>query len=65
MKKIFYIMTGFAFMLGFGSCKKYLDINANPNSATTSTPELMLSGSLVATANVVNSYNSMGAQLVG
>ncbi len=65
MKKLLYIITGLAFAFGFGSCKKYLDINANPNSATTSTPELMLSGSLVATANVVNTYNSMGAQLVG
>jgi hypothetical protein len=66
MKKIFYIsVLSVALMFGFSSCKKYLDINANPNSATTSTPELMLSQSLTATANVVNSYNTMGAQLVG
>jgi len=47
------------------SCKKYLDINQNPNSATTSTPELVLPQALTATANVVSTYNSMGAQLGG
>lgn len=66
MKKIFYISVfGIALMFGFSSCKKYLDINANPNSATTSTPELMLAQALTSTANVANSFNSMGAQLGG
>ncbi len=66
MKKIFYIaVCGIAFTMGLASCQKYLDINDNPNSATSSTPELMLSQALTATANVVNNYNTMGAQLVG
>jgi hypothetical protein len=65
MKKIFYISVVVVLMFGFSSCKKYLDINANPNSATTSTPELMLAQALTSTANVANSYNSMGAQLGG
>jgi hypothetical protein len=44
------------------SCKKYLDINTNPNSATSATPELILPQALVYTASVTNSYNSYGAQ---
>lgn len=66
MKKIIKI-GGLGLLLVFGltSCKKYLDINDNPNSATSSTPELMLPQALTATANVVSSYNSMGAQLGG
>lgn len=49
----------------FGSCKKYLDINDNPNNATESTPELILPQALTGTAGNINGFNSMGAQLVG
>ncbi len=66
MKRIINIgIWGIVLIVGFTSCKKYLDINKNPNSATTSTPELVLSQALTATANVVSTYNSMGAQLGG
>jgi len=66
MKKIFKIGSmGLMLVFCLTSCKKYLDVNKNPNSATTSTPELMLPQALTATANVVNTYNSMGAQLGG
>ena len=47
------------------SCKKQLDINTDPNNATASTPQLILPQALTATANTLNNYNSMGAQLVG
>lgn len=49
------------------SCKKYLDINANPNSATSesATPALLLPAALTATASNLNGFNSYGAQLVG
>lgn len=49
------------------SCKKYLDINKNPNSAGTETisPNLLLPQAQTATANIVNGYNTMGAQLGG
>jgi hypothetical protein len=47
------------------SCKKYFDINTNPNSATSATPELILPQALTATASNVNGYNSYGSQLVG
>ncbi len=47
------------------SCKKYLGINTNPNSATAATPELVLPQATTATASISNSYNSYGSQLVG
>ena len=47
------------------SCKKYLDINTNPNAATAATPELILPQALTATANVENSYNTYGMQVGG
>jgi len=65
MKKLHIGILSAIVLMGLASCKKYLDINTNPNSATTSTPELVLSQALTGTANVVNGYNSMGAQLVG
>ena len=40
------------------SCKKYLDINANPNSATSATPELILPQALVNTASAISGYNN-------
>jgi hypothetical protein len=66
MKNILYLtVLGIVTIFGLGSCKKYLDVNSNPNSATTSTPELILPQALTSTANVVNSYNTMGAELGG
>jgi len=47
------------------SCKKYLNINTNPNQATSATPELILPQALTATASTLNVYNTYGAQLVG
>lgn len=47
------------------SCKKYLDINANPNQATSATPALILPQALTATASNLNGFNTYGAQLVG
>ena len=47
------------------SCKKYLDVNTNPNQPTSSTPELVLPQAMVYTAAVVNTYNTYGAQLGG
>ncbi|MBE9586489.1 SusD/RagB family nutrient-binding outer membrane lipoprotein [Mucilaginibacter sp. JRF] len=58
MKKILtYFIIG-AVALGATSCKKYLDINDNPNSPTESTPQLVLPGAIVGTAGLVNTYNS-------
>ena len=67
MKKISAILFTGLIVLGTTSCKKYLDINRNPNSAGAEnvSPKLILPQALTATANVVNGYNTMGAQLGG
>lgn len=64
MKKV--LIIAFIGVAAFGtSCKKYFDINENPNKATTATPELILPNALVATASNVNGFNTYGSQLVG
>lgn len=67
MKKLLtYLFIG---SIVFGtSCKKYLDVNTNPNQATTATPptpQLILPQALTTTAINMNGFNSYGAQLVG
>jgi hypothetical protein len=58
MKKILiYLMLG-SFALGTSSCKKFLDINENPNSPTAATPNLILPQAIVGSAAISNSYNS-------
>lgn len=47
------------------SCKKYFDVNTNPNNATTATPELILPQAITASAGNTNAFNTYGAQLVG
>jgi len=64
MKKKLLIYLG-AVIVFSASCKKFLDINKNPNRVTDNTPELVLPQSLVATASFVNvDYNSYGADLM-
>lgn len=64
MKKIALIFFAGVAMLST-SCKKYLDINNNPNQATSATPELILPQAMTGTAAVLNNYNSYGSQIVG
>lgn len=64
MKKINIAFFIGVMLLGI-SCKKYLDINTNPNQAISATPALILPQALTATANNLNGFNSYGAQLVG
>ncbi len=65
MKKLQLILIG---MLAFAaiSCSKYLDINDNPNAATSSTPELVLPQAIVGTGvNTNGNFNfGMGADLM-
>ena len=57
MKKIFrYIALG-AVVLGVSSCKKYLDINTNPNGFTSSTPQGVLPQAIVGSGAVGNTFN--------
>lgn len=64
MKKITTIYALGLLVLG-SSCKKYLDINTNPNQATSATPEVILPQAITGTAANLNGYNSYGAQTVG
>ena len=57
MKKILsYFIIG-ALAVGATSCKKFLDINDNPNSATSTTPELVLPQAIVGTASLANNFS--------
>jgi hypothetical protein len=65
MKKRLLIFISVGLVLLGSSCKKYLDINANPNQATSGTPETVLPQAIVYTAANVSSFNNYGSQLVG
>jgi len=65
MKKIFYTVLVFTVAMAFSSCKKYLDINQNPNNPLGSTPALVLPQAITATANQTWTYNTYGSWLVG
>ncbi|MBO9205482.1 MULTISPECIES: SusD/RagB family nutrient-binding outer membrane lipoprotein [Niastella] len=65
MKKLHAILFMGLTMLGATSCKKYFDINTNPNSATAASPENILPQALTATAANLNAFNTYGAQLGG
>ena len=47
------------------SCSDYLDINTNKNKPTTVSAPLVMSQALVATAIVLNQYNTYGMQIGG
>lgn len=64
MKKQIYIVAGAVMMFSL-SCKKFLDINKNPNDPITNTPDLVMPQALTGAANIVNvDYNSFGADLM-
>ncbi len=63
MKKILIALTAIAVM--GTSCKKYIDINTNPNSLTTASPNLVLPLAIVNTAGLVSSMNNHGSEVVG
>lgn len=64
MKKSILIIATGLIVLG-SSCKKYLDINQNPNVATSGTPEVVLPQALVYAAANTSTFNNYGSQLVG
>ncbi len=63
MKKQIIIVSAAVTLLT--SCSKFLDINQNPNEATSATPQLILPQAITGTASQLNGYNSSGAQMVG
>lgn len=64
MKRLSIIFIAGIAMLGT-SCHKFLDINTNPNSAVSTTPELIIPQALTGTANNLNQFNVYGAQIGG
>lgn len=62
MKRI--ILIAFITSACMLSCDDFLDVNKNPNQATTATPELVLTAALNNTA-AQNFYNQMGAMWAG
>jgi hypothetical protein len=65
MKKIFnYILLG-AIFVGATSCEKYLDINENPNSFTSATPELVLPQAIVGSASLTSTFNTTMGDISG
>ncbi|MFT4093870.1 MAG: SusD/RagB family nutrient-binding outer membrane lipoprotein [Niabella sp.] len=66
MQKNYILIVYLFFALSFtSSCKKFLDINDNPNSSTTASPDLVFPQAIVYTGSVVNTYNSYGVQVGG
>src|ERR1700678_3259609 len=65
MKKTIILSIAAAVLLFASSCKKYLAINTNPNTATTSTAEAILPQAITYTAANVSLYNDYGSQLAG
>jgi hypothetical protein len=65
MKKTLFLSIATIVLLFASSCKKYLDINKNPNAATSTTPEALLPQAITYTAAIVSSYNDYGAELGG
>lgn len=64
MKKILYVLLGTGVMFS-ASCKKFLDINKDPNRVTENTPELVVPQALTGTANILNiDFNAYGADLM-
>ena len=52
-------------VISFTSCKKFLDVNENPNSPTEGTPELVLPQAITRTAGTLVNLNNFGSRLIG
>src|SRR3954454_20703500 len=50
MKKLMILFSGIIMLAGMGCEKGFLDVNTNPNTATNTTPELVLPNALAVTA---------------
>jgi len=67
MKKIFKTFIFLGLLASVTSCKKYLDVNTDPNNVTQATPDLILPQALASTASLTsNTYNmTYGGDLGG
>lgn len=58
-------ILGAVIIAGSSSCKKFLDVNQNPNNPTNSTPNIVLPQAILQTANSIVSYDTFGAWTAG
>jgi hypothetical protein len=58
MNKIFKLTLAVALTAAVSSCKSFLDINTNPNAATSVTPNQLLANALTVTAANYVTYNA-------
>ncbi|HEY9046806.1 MAG TPA: SusD/RagB family nutrient-binding outer membrane lipoprotein [Ohtaekwangia sp.] len=65
MRYTYYILIFIGLAVLGTACNDYLDVNTNPNSATSAAPELILSQALTATAYTLNGFNTYGSQIGG
>ncbi|WP_165305074.1 SusD/RagB family nutrient-binding outer membrane lipoprotein [Pedobacter sp. SYP-B3415] len=68
MRKLFNILIIGAVLVSGSSCKKYLDVNDNPNNPTTQDSvgaALVLPQAIATTASSLNNYDNMGAWTAG
>ncbi|MBO9673463.1 MAG: SusD/RagB family nutrient-binding outer membrane lipoprotein [Sphingobacteriaceae bacterium] len=68
MRKIFNILIVGAVILSSSACKKFLDVNENPNNPTTDnqvSPTLVLPQAIVTSAAAMNNYDNVGAWTAG
>jgi len=57
MKKIFNAFIILGLVASSTACKKYLDVNTNPNEVTTATPDLVMPQALAASAALSQTFN--------
>jgi hypothetical protein len=62
-RKLIYSLVGLS--LALGSCSDYLNVNENPNSATSATPALVMPQALTASGGLASTFNNYGAALGG
>ncbi|MEO6287114.1 MAG: SusD/RagB family nutrient-binding outer membrane lipoprotein [Dyadobacter sp.] len=65
MKKYRIYQVLMLLLLVTSSCKDYLDINTNPNSATSASALLVLPQAIVGSASISNQYNAYGGHFGG
>jgi|WetSurMetagenome_2_1015567.scaffolds.fasta_scaffold08877_4 hypothetical protein len=64
MKKLIIVLVTFA-IIGLTSCEKWLDINKNPNDATSATPDLILPGVLTTWGSDINGLQTTTGAWMG
>jgi hypothetical protein len=62
--KIKYISFGLSLTLILTACEKSLNINQNPNEATSSSPELVLPQAIVGTSRIIVPFSTSGSRIM-